>query len=337
MGTRGRAAGLAAGIVADALLGDPRRGHPVAGFGALAARLERRMHRDAVAPGVAYTAILAGAAVAAGVLAEAVATRAGAGATGAGATGAGATAAGARAEAAVRAGLTAVATWAVLGGTSLVGEGAALAASLDAGDLAAARARIPHLCARDPELLDADGMARAGTESLAENTSDAVVGPLVWGAVAGIPGLLGYRAVNTLDAMVGYRSARHARFGWASARLDDVVNLAPARVTAVVTVAVAPLVGGSPGAALRAWRRDAAGHPSPNAGPVEASAAGALGLRLGGPTVYAHGTEDRPSLGDGRPPRVADLHRVARLSRLVAGTAGLLAVATAAVLGRRRC
>lgn len=324
MGTRGRAAGLAAGIVADALLGDPRRGHPVAGFGTLAARLEGRMHRDAVAPGVAYTAILVGSAVVAGALAEAVATRAGA------------TRAGARAEPVVRAGLTAVATWAVLGGTSLVGEGAALAASLDAGDLAAARARIPHLCARDPELLDADGMARAGTESLAENTSDAVVGPLVWGAVAGIPGLLGYRAVNTLDAMVGYRSARHARFGWASARLDDVVNLAPARVTAVVTVAVAPLVGGSPATALRAWRRDAAGHPSPNAGPVEASAAGALGLRLGGPTVYAYGTEDRPSLGDGHPPGVADLHRVARLSRLVAGAAGLLAVATAAVLGRRR-
>lgn len=318
MGTRGRATGLAAGIVADALLGDPRRGHPVAGFGAVAARLERRLYRDAVGPGAAYTALLVGGTVAAGALAEAVARRTGG-----------------RRETVLRAGLTAVATWAVLGGTSLVGEGATLAASLDAGDLDAAHARIPHLCARDPDLLDADGMARAGAESLAENTSDAVVGPLVWGAVAGIPGLLGYRAVNTLDAMVGYRSARHARFGWASARLDDLVNLAPARVTAVVTVAVAPLVGGSPATALRTWRRDAAGHPSPNAGPVEASAAGALGLRLGGPTVYAHGTEDRPSLGDGHPPRGADLHRVARLSRLVAGTAGLLAVATAAVLARR--
>ncbi|WP_224390835.1 cobalamin biosynthesis protein [Pseudonocardia sp. ICBG1293] len=316
MGTRGRATGLAAGIVADALLGDPRRGHPVAGFGAVAARLERRMHRDAVAPGVAYTALLVGGTVAAGALAEAAARRAGG-----------------RRETVLRAGLTAVATWAVLGGTSLVAEGAALADALDAGDVAAARARIPHLCARDPQLLDPDGMARAGTESLAENTSDAVVGPLVWGAVAGIPGLLGYRAVNTLDAMVGYRSARHARFGWASARLDDLANLAPARVTAMITVVVAPLVGGSPATALRAWRRDAAGHPSPNAGPVEASAAGALGLRLGGPTVYSHGTEDRPSLGDGHPPRIADLHRVARLSRLVAGAAGLLAVAAAAVLG----
>lgn len=316
MGTRGRAAGLAAGIVADALLGDPRRGHPVAGFGTLAARLEGRMHRDGVAPGVAYTAILVGSVVAAGVVAEAAATRAGA-----------------RAEPVVRAGLTAVATWAVLGGTSLVGEGAALAASLDSGDLAAARARIPHLCARDPELLDADGMARAGTESLAENTSDAVVGPLVWGAVAGIPGLLGYRAVNTLDAMVGYRSARHARFGWASARLDDVVNLAPARVTAVVTVAVAPLVGGSPACALRAWRRDAAGHPSPNAGPVEAGFAAALDVRLGGRTVYASGVEERPMLGRGRAVTVADLPRTVALARRVGAVTLVAAVVVRVAAG----
>ncbi|MEJ8279836.1 cobalamin biosynthesis protein [Pseudonocardia spirodelae] len=332
MRTRGRAAGLAAGFLADAVLGDPRRGHPVAGFGTVAAGLERRMHRDAVVPGVAYTALLVGGTVALGAAAEAVATRSGAGRRG----GARRPRAGEGREALVRAVLTAAATWAVLGGTSLVREGSALAASLDAGDLPAARARIPHLCARDPQLLDADGMARAGSESLAENTSDAVVGPLVWGAVAGVPGLLGYRAVNTLDAMVGYRSARHARFGWAAARLDDLVNLVPARLTAVLTVAAAPLVGGSSAAALRAWRRDAAGHPSPNAGPVEASAAGALGLRLGGPTTYAHGTEQRPQLGDGHPPRIADLHRVARLSRLVAAGAGALAVAAAAAQDGRR-
>ena len=145
-------------------------------------------------------------------------------------------------------------------------------------------------------------MARAGVESLAENTSDAVVAPLFWGAVAGLPGLLGYRAVNTLDAMVGYRSARYARFGRVAARVDDVANLVPARLTAALTVLLAPLVGGRPADALRAWRRDASGHPSPNAGPVEATAAGALGLRLGGRTEYAYGVEDRPSLGDGRAP-----------------------------------
>lgn len=304
-----RAAGLMIGIVADAALGDPRRGHPVAGFGTLAGRLERRLYRDSRAAGAAYAAILTGGVVLAGALAE----RALAG------------------RPAARTALTAVSTWAVLGGTSLVREGEALAEALDAGDRAAARARIPSLCARDPELLDTAGMARAGVESLAENTSDAVTGPLVWGAVAGVPGLLGYRAVNTLDAMVGYRSPRHARFGWAAARLDDLANLVPARLAAAVTVAVAPLVGGAPRDAVRAWRRDAAGHPSPNAGPVEATAAGALGLRLGGTTTYAYGVEERPSLGDGRPPGLADLHRAARLSRLVAGASGVLAVGVAGV------
>lgn len=298
-----RAAGLVIGVAADAVFGDPRRGHPVAVFGTLAARLERRMWRDSRLAGAAYTTVLVSAVVAPALAAPPAGVRAG-----------------------PRVAVTALATWAVLGGTSLAREGESLARSLDAGDLDAARARIPHLCARDPALLDAGGMARAGVESLAENTSDAVVGPLFWGAVAGVPGLLGYRAVNTLDAMVGYRSARHARFGWASARLDDLVNLAPARVTAALTVLLAPAVGGSSRDALRAWRRDAPGHPSPNAGPVEATAAGALGLRLGGRTEYAYGAEDRATLGDGRAPTAADLYRAARLSRLVTVGAGALAV-----------
>ncbi|MFP5020626.1 cobalamin biosynthesis protein [Pseudonocardia phyllosphaerae] len=329
MRTGARAAGLMIGIAADAAFGDPRRGHPVAGFGAVAAALERRVYRDSVGAGAGYAAVLAGGAVLGGAAVARLV----------------------RGRAAAETALVAVSTWAVLGGTSLIGEGAALAhalddaalgdaalddAALDDAALDAARARIPSLCARDPQLLDADGMARAGVESLAENTSDAVVGPLVWGAFAGVPGLLGYRAVNTLDAMVGYRSPRYDRFGRASARLDDVVNLLPARVTALLTVALAPAVGGSPSAALRAWRRDAAGHPSPNAGPVEATAAGALGLRLGGTTTYAHGTEERPSLGSGPAPTTADLHRAARLSRLVAGASGALAVLTAWGLGRSR-
>jgi adenosylcobinamide-phosphate synthase len=152
--------------------------------------------------------------------------------------------------------------------------------------------------------------------------------------VAGVPGLLGYRAVNTLDAMVGHRSPRYARFGWAAARLDDVANLLPARVCALLTAAVAPAVGGSPGASLRAWRRDGSAHPSPNAGPVEAAAAGALGVTLGGRTVYPHGAEERPRLGDGPPPGAADLRRAARLSRLVGVAATGLAAVVAAALGR---
>lgn len=174
-------------------------------------------------------------------------------------------------------------------------------------------------------------MARAGTESMAENASDAAVAPLLWGAVAGLPGLLGYRAINTLDAMVGYRSPRYARFGWCAARLDDVANLAPSRVAALLFATLAPAVGGSPRAAIATWRRDASAHPSPNAGPVEAAAAGALGVGLGGPTVYPHGTEDRPRLGDGPAPTAADLRRSAELARLVAAAATLVACAVATV------
>jgi adenosylcobinamide-phosphate synthase len=164
---------------------------------------------------------------------------------------------------------------------------------------------------------------------MAENTSDAAVAPLLWGAVAGVPGLLGYRAINTLDAMVGYRSSRYRRFGWAAARADDVVNLVPSRITALLTAGLAPAVGGSPRAALAAWRRDAHAHPSPNAGPVEAATAGALRVGLGGPTVYAHGVENRPTLGSGPPPTAADLRRAARLSQLVVAAATVLAYAVA--------
>jgi adenosylcobinamide-phosphate synthase len=308
-----RAAGLLLGVAADAVLGDPRRGHPVAGFGAVAVALERRGYADRRSAGVAHVVVLVGGAVLLGAAAE----RVGRGAV-------------------ARTAVTAAATWAVLGGTSLAREGAALAGELDRGDLAAARVRLPGLCGRDPALLDAAGLARAGTESMAENTSDAVVAPLLWGAVAGVPGLLGYRAVNTLDAMVGHRSERYERFGWAAARLDDVANLLPARVCALLTAAVAPAVGGSPGAALRAWWRDAAAHPSPNAGPVEAAAAGALGVTLGGRTVYAHGAEERPRLGEGPPPGPADLRRAARLSRLVGVASAVLAAAAALKSGRRR-
>lgn len=302
-----RPAGLVLGAAADALFGDPRRFHPVAGFGRIAGALERRWYADRRGSGVAHTVVLVGGAVALGAGAEVLGRR----------------------RPLLRVALTAVATWAVLGGSSLARHGAELADELTAGDLAAARARMPSLAGRDPASLDAAGMARAGTESMAENTSDAVVAPLLWGAVAGIPGLLGYRAVNTLDAMVGYRSPRYLRFGWAAARLDDVANLVPARVAALLFAGTAPLIGGSPAAAMAAWRRDAAAHPSPNAGPVEAAAAGALGVGLGGRTIYPHGVEERPRLGDGPPPTARDLARAARQSRWV----GVAAVVLAAAVG----
>ena len=301
-----RSAGLLLGAAADAVLGDPRRWHPVAGFGAVAAAVERARYADRRAAGVTHVAVLVGGTVALGAAME----RAARGPV-------------------ARTLLTAATTWVVLGGASLAREGATLAAEVERGDVAAARARLPGLCGRDPAALDGGGLARAATESVAENTSDAVVAPLLWGAMAGVPGLLGYRAVNTLDAMVGYRSPRYLRFGWAAARLDDLVNLVPARVAALLVAACAPLVGGSSRAALGTWRRDAAAHPSPNAGPVEAATAGALGVGLGGRTVYRHGVEERPRLGDGPPPGPADLRRAARLSRLVGVVAALLAAAVA--------
>src|SRR5439155_8774199 len=197
----------------------------------------------------------------------------------------------------------------------------ALQRHLADGDLPAARAALPTLAGRDPRGLDGPELARATIESVAENTADAAVGPLLWGAVAGLPGLLSYRAVNTLDAMVGHRSPRYARFGTAAARTDDVLNLAPARVTAALTVVGGKSVAGSPRASWRAWRSDAAQHPSPNAGHCEAAMAGALGVQLGGKTTYASGTEDRPVLGSGSAPAVADIDRAVRLSRFVQASA----------------
>ncbi|WP_199430461.1 cobalamin biosynthesis protein [Qaidamihabitans albus] len=304
------AAGIVAGYAADAIFGDPRRGHPVAWFGRAAAALEQRVWADSRQRGVLYAATCAGAATVAGAALEAVTRHRPLG----------------------RFAVTAVATWAVLGGRGLAGEGAEMVRLLDAGDVAAARRRLSHLCGRDAGTLGPAALARAATESIAENTSDAVVAPLVWGGLAGIPGLLGYRALNTLDAMVGHRTPRHARFGWAAARADDVANVLPARLSAASAVLAAPLVGGRPALAWRAWRRDAAHHPSPNAGPVEAAFAGALGVRLGGTNSYGGRVEDRGPLGDGPEPGTADLRRSVRLSRAV----GLAALAAGAALARYR-
>ncbi|GHE12076.1 cobalamin biosynthesis protein [Klenkia taihuensis] len=296
------AAGIALGAAADLVFADPRRGHPVAGFGRAAAALEQRTYRDSRTAGALHWAACVVPVAALGVVLP------------------------------HRVLVTAVATWAVLGGTSLGRAGTRMDDLLD--DLPAARAHLPTLAGRDPSSLGGAELVRATVESVAENTSDAAVAPLVWGAVAGVPGLLAYRAVNTLDAMVGYRSERYARFGWASARADDVANWVPARLTAALTVAVAPLVGGSASGALAAWRRDGGAHPSPNSGRCEAAAAGALGVRLGGRNVYGTRVEDRPTMGDGEPPVRADIGRAVALSRAVWTAAAALAV-TARLLRRR--
>jgi adenosylcobinamide-phosphate synthase len=308
---RADAVGLVLGAGLDLLLGDPRRWHPVAGFGRFAQAVERRLYRDDRAAGAWFAALAVGVPVLAAVAAARLT----------------------RDRPIARAGLTAAATWAVLGGTSLRREAIAMAGALDRDDLAAARERLPHLCGREPAGLDEQELARATVESVAENTSDAVVGPLVWGAIGGLPGLVGYRAVNTLDAMVGHRSARYQHFGTASARLDDAANLVPARLTAALTVLFAPVAGGKSGRAFDAWRRDGRRHPSPNSGQCEAAAAGALEVRLGGRNVYGHRIEHRPYLNErGRVPEVADIRRAATLSTVV----GLGALAVAVAVRARR-
>ncbi|WJV49587.1 cobalamin biosynthesis protein [Streptomyces flavofungini] len=307
---RDYAYGAAAGLLGDLLLGDPRRGHPVAAFGRAAGAVERVLWRDHRGWGALHTLVCAGGAVGAGALASFAARR----------------------SRAASVGLTAAATWAVVGGTSLGREARAIGGALAAGDVEVARERLPHLCGRDPEALDADGIARAVVESVAENTSDAVVGALVWGAVGGVPGLVGFRAVNTLDAMVGHRSSRYLRYGWASARLDDVAGWPGARLTAALAV----VAGGSPRGAVRAWHADASKHPSPNAGVVEASFAGALGVRLGGTLAYAGRVEHRPVLnGGGRSVAVGDIERAVKLSRRVGWLALGVAVAVDLARGAR--
>ncbi|MEW1754265.1 cobalamin biosynthesis protein [Streptomyces angustmyceticus] len=298
----GYACGAALGFLGDLIAADPRRGHPVAAFGRAAAAVERRLWRDHRGYGAVHTVLCAGGAAAGAALVQRAVR----------------SAAPAPLRDGARIALTAATVWAVLGGTSLGREARAVGGALAAGDLDVARERLPHLCGRDPQALDGPQMARAVVESVAENTSDAVVGALVWGALGGVPGLVAFRAVNTLDAMVGHKSPRHRRFGWASARLDDLAGWPGSRLTAALTVLAGPDRRG----ALRAWRADGGAHPSPNAGPVEASFAGALGVRLGGTLAYGGRVEHRPVLNDGAAPvAVPDIERAVRLSRRVSALA----------------
>jgi adenosylcobinamide-phosphate synthase len=305
------------GYLADLALSDPKRGHPVAVFGQGAATLEGVTYRDSKVAGAAHVGLLVGSVVLLGAALQRGHGRPWSIAA------------------------TGTATWISLGGTSLARTGLAMAELLDSsdnsGDVEAARRLLPSLCGRDPDRLDEAGLTRAALESVAENTSDAHVAPLLWVAVGGVPAVLGYRAVNTLDSMIGHRSPRYIRFGWTAARLDDAANFVAARVTAALVVMCAPVVGGSPSGAVRAWRRDAARHPSPNAGVVEAAFAGALGVRLGGPTQYRHELQIRPTLGDGPQPTLADLRRAVALSRAVQAAAVAVVLAgVSAVTWRRR-
>ncbi|CAN5903141.1 adenosylcobinamide-phosphate synthase CbiB [soil metagenome] len=278
----------AAALALDWTLGEPRRFHPLVGFGRLATLCERRAYGGTdVSPrarrvrGLCATVLLVAPLT---VAAAALAAPPGAGLV-----------------------FNVAVLYFALGHRSLHDHAWPVAAALRRGDEAEARRRAGLMVSRDSAALD---IAPAATESVLENGNDAVFGALFWFALGGAPGALLYRLVNTLDAMWGYRNGRYVDFGWATARLDDALNYVPARLTAL-TYAVL----GNSRQALRCWRTQARGWASPNAGPVMAAGAGALGVSIGGPARYAGEWHARPVLGAGQPPAVDDIERALGLVR----------------------
>jgi len=288
------------GLSLDRLLGEPRRFHPLVGFGRYAAAVERLMRRlgshrgagllawiVAVLPWVALAGSLKEAHVWLGVV--------------------------------VDVGLL----YFAVGGRSLAEHARAVAEPLAKGDLAGARQRLSWIVSRDTAELDESGVAKATVESVLENGNDAVFGALFWFALLGGPGALMFRLANTLDAMWGYRTEPYLHFGWAAARIDDVLNFVPARLTALSYALL-----GHTANALRCWRTQAPTWDSPNAGPVMASGAGALDVSLGGPAIYHGRLESRPPLGAGAPARAADIDKALAL---VSNSVWLWVLAVAAV------
>ncbi|MSS45089.1 cobalamin biosynthesis protein [Cutibacterium sp. WCA-380-WT-3A] len=300
-----RAAGLGLGVVADRIVPDPQTHHPVAAFGTAVARLEKTMYADSVRRGTLFTATcLTPLAVIGGTIDRLTQRRP-----------------------VLRIATTALATWAVVGSASLAREGRAMADHLANDDLAAARKRLPNLCGRAPDALDAAEIARGTVESMAENTSDAAVASLWWGAIAGLPGLLVHRGANTLDAMIGHHNDRYERFGKVAAHFDDIVNWVPARLTGALAAVCAPTVGGDRATTWRMVRAEHSHHPSPNGGWCESAWAAALGVQLGGRNVYyGNRVEFRPLLGSGPRPDADKTADAARLVTTVTTTATWCAI-----------
>jgi adenosylcobinamide-phosphate synthase len=275
-------------VLMDWLLGEPRRHHPLIGFGRLAIRVERRLYGSPrIAPsarrlrGVLAVAVLL---VPFTLAASLVAACQGMGMA-----------------------FSVLALYWALGLRSLHDHARPVAQALSTGEEAKARARVSLMVSRDSAALD---ITRAATESVLENGNDGVFGALFWSVMAGAPGAVLYRLANTLDAMWGYRTERYLHFGWAAARLDDVLNYLPARLTALTYALL-----GSARQGLACWRSQARAWDSPNAGPVMAAGAGALGVVIGGPARYAGEWHDRPILGVGNVPTLDDIERALRLVR----------------------
>lgn len=290
-------------LLLDFLLGEPKRFHPLVGFGYLADKVERRLNQGANKfwCGVSAWALVVLPITAAVFLLDQL-----------------------------MGGwwLSVFCGWLALGWQSLRQHGSWVSTALLAGDLAEARTKLGWIVSRDTTELDASAISRGGIESVLENGSDAVFAALFWLAVAGAPGVVLYRLCNTLDAMWGYRNARFERFGKFAARVDDVLNYIPARLTALTYALV-----GSFATAIKAWRLQAGQWYSPNAGVVMATGAGALQLELGGAAVYHGKLKQRPTLGIGKSPQANDMQRSIRLLdrgvmlwALVALLLGILAV-----------
>ena len=218
-------------------------------------------------------------------------------------------------------GITAVLAWPFLAAKSLFDHVQAVAVNLQAGDLPAARKAVSMIIGRNSEQLDQNAIARAAVESLAENTSDGVTAPLFWGVLFGLPGLVVYKAINTADSMIGYRTQKYQAFGWAAARLDDLVNLIPARLTGLIYA----LLAQAPVHALTAMVKDAPRHRSPNAGWPESAVASALGIRLSGPRLYNCVASSDPWLNKaGRDPGPQDITAALQLYRRLLWVVSLL-------------
>ncbi len=271
-------------VLLDRILGEPRRFHPLVGFGNYAAWLERRLN-------------IVGASKLRGVLAWLIAIipflaiiiflwQ----------------------QPVLRPWLGVLVLYFALGMQSLREHASHIQTALDADDLTTARLRVGEIVSRDTTTMQTEDVARASVESVLENGNDAVFGALFWFALLGAPGVLLFRLANTLDAMWGYRTPRYLHFGWAAARLDDVLNYIPARLTALSYALL-----GNVRLALGCWQQQAPAWDSPNAGPVMASGAGSLGILLGGAANYHGVLEQRPILGAGKVPQAADIARALRL------------------------
>ena len=294
----GRALGVALGLLLDRALGEPPdAAHPVAWFGTAMQAVERSIYADNRPRGLLHAATGVTVGLSAGAALTALGRRI-------------------VPSAALSETLaTTVAVALASSGRMLRHTSLEVEQLLVANDLAAARERLTWLAGRDPSSLDESGIAAAVVESLAENTVDAVVAPAFWALVAGAPGALAHRAVNTMDAMVGHHSQRYEHYGWAAARVDDAMAWVPARIMAALVALLAPVTPGAPGPGrvLAVVGRDAPAHPSPNAGVAESAVAAALTVQLGGPLRYGERVEERPFLGEGPRPTSSTIARARRL------------------------